>query len=298
MIRAEALTFTYPDGTRAVTEVTLEIKPGEVVAIMGANGSGKTSLLKLLIRLLKPSSGKIFLDGKEYSKLKDNEVFETIGMVFQDPNDQLFAATVEQDVAFGATNLGMKPDEVAQRVSNALKTVGIPELAAKAIHTLSYGQKKRVALAGVLAMTPKVILLDEPTGGLDPRSITPIMFLLKQLNHDYGTSMVIATHDVDLVPLFCDRIIVMQDGRITTQGSPQSILGKPELARKASLRSPRIAHLTEILKREDGIDFQSIPLTISEARKEFLKLYKNKQTGISRPIRREWQNRYEHKSNQ
>lgn len=296
MIRTEALTFSYPDGTRAIVNVNMEIKGGEFVAIMGANGSGKTSLLKLLIGLLKPSSGKIFLNGKEYRKIKDKEVFETIGMVFQDPNDQLFAATVEQDVAFGAVNLGMRQEEVALRVGTALKTVGIPDLAAKAIHTLSYGQKKRVALAGVLAMKPKIILLDEPTGGLDPRSITPIMLLLRQLNRDHGISMVLATHDVDLVPLFCDRIIVMHEGRIITQDSPQNILGNPELARKVFLRSPRIAHLTEILQREDGIDFQSIPLTISEARKEILRIYEHKEELVHRSARREWQNKYENKN--
>ncbi len=296
MIKTEALTFIYPDGTKAISMVDLEILDGEFIAIMGANGSGKTSLLKLLIRLLKPSSGNISLNGNEYSKLKDRDIFESIGMVFQDPNDQLFSSTVEQDVAFGVINLGLSIEETSQRVSTALKTVGVPDLTTKNIHALSYGQKKRVALAGVLAMKPKIILLDEPTGGLDPRSITPVMFLLKKLNREQGITIVIATHDVDLVPLFCDRIIVMHEGRIIKQDSPQKIFGNPELARKVNLRTPRIAHLTEILRTEDGIDFQNIPLTISDARKELIRLFKGQRTSIQRQPKRAWQNKYENET--
>ncbi len=286
MIRTEALAFTYPDGTEAVVGVNLEVKPGEFAALMGANGSGKTTLLKLLIGLLKPSSGKVFLDGKESGTLKDREIFQRVGMVFQDPNDQLFATTVEQDVAFGAINLGMQPEEVAHRVGDALKMVGGPDLAGKAIHTLSFGQKRRVALAGVLAMAPELVLLDEPTSGLDPRSITSIMLLLKRLNREHETTMIMATHDVELVPLFCDRIIVMHKGRVIAQDTPQNILGNPGLIRQVSLRLPRVAHLAEILQKEDGVDFQIIPLTIGEARREFLKLYGHERNGIIRTARR------------
>jgi cobalt transport protein ATP-binding subunit len=286
MIRTETLTFTYPDATEAVIQVNLELKTGEFVALMGANGSGKTTLLKLLIGLLKPSSGKVFLNGKELHSLKDSEIFKQVGMLFQDPNDQLFASTVEQDVAFGVANLGFKTEEVACRITDALKMVGIPDLASKAIHTLSFGQKRRVALAGVLAMEPKIILLDEPTGGLDPLSITPIMLLLKRLNQERGVTIIMATHDVELVPLFCDRIIVMHKGRIVATGTPQSIFSNPDLARQASLRLPRVAHLMEILQKEDKIDFQNIPLTIGEARREFLRLYRCKDEDIIRIAKR------------
>jgi len=291
MIRTEALSFTYPDGTEAVVKVDLEIKPGEFVALMGANGSGKTTLLKLLIGLLKPSSGSIYLDGKEFRSLKDREIFQRVGMVFQDPNDQLFASTVEQDVAFGAVNLGAKPEEAAQRVADALKMVGAAELASKAIHTLSYGQKRRAALAGVLAMEPKIVLLDEPTGGLDPRSITPIMLLLRRLNREQGITMVMATHDVELVPLFCDRIVVMHKGKVVAADTPQNILGDPELTRRVSLRLPRVAHLAEILAKEDGIDFESIPLTIGKARREFLRLCGHGRECIARVSKRGWERR-------
>ena len=296
MIRTEALSFTYPDGTEAVVKVNLEVKDGEFVALMGANGSGKTTLLKLLIGLLKPSSGRVFLDGKEFRSLKDREIFQRVGVVFQDPNDQLFASTVEQDVAFGVLNLGVKPKEAAHRVAGALKMVGASDLAGKAIHTLSFGQKRRAALAGVLAMEPKTILLDEPTSGLDPRSITPIMLLLRRLNQEHGITMLMATHDVELVPLFCDQIVVMHKGRVIAKDTPQNILGDPELTRQVSLRLPRVAHLAEILQKEDGVNFQSIPLTIGEARREFLRLYGHKHECIIGTAKRGWESRYEGES--
>jgi cobalt/nickel transport system ATP-binding protein len=201
---------------------------------------------------------------------------DLVGMVFQDPNDQLFAATVEQDVAFGVANLGTKTAETSQRVIQALKMVGASDLAGKTIHTLSFGQKRRIALAGVLAMNPGVILLDEPTGGLDPRSITPIMRLLRHLNREQGITLIMATHDVEVVPLFCDRIIIMHQGKIAVQDTPQNIFGNSELTRRVFLRLPRVAHLAEILHKQDNFDFQNVPLTIGQARREFLKLYQNR----------------------
>ncbi len=272
MISTRALSFTYPDGTEAVVKVGLEVRDGEFIALMGANGSGKTTLLKLLIGLLKPSSGEVLLDGKEWRQLRDRDFFQRVGVIFQDPNDQLFAATVEQDVAFGVVNMGVKGDEATRRIADALRMVGASELAGRAIHTLSFGQKRRVALAGVLAMEPGLVLLDEPTSGLDPRGIAPIMLLLRRLNREKGIAMVMATHDVELVPLFCDRIVVMHQGRIVAMDTPHNVLGNPELTRQVGLRLPRVAHLAEILRKEDGLDLD-IPLTIGEARRELLKLY-------------------------
>ncbi|MDO8568511.1 MAG: ATP-binding cassette domain-containing protein [Dehalococcoidales bacterium] len=288
MISTTGLSFTYPDGTEAVTNVDLDIQKGEFVALMGANGSGKTTLLKLLIGLLKPCSGEIRLDGRAPRQLKDTDFFKRVGMVFQDPNDQLFASTVEQDVGFGVANLGVKGEEASRRISHALEMVGAGGLGCKPIHTLSYGQKRRVSLAGVLAMEPGLVLLDEPTSGLDPRSITPIMLLLRRLNRDKGIAMVMATHDVELVPLFCDRIIVMHQGRIAAQGTPHEIFANPALTRGVGLRLPRLAHLAEILKKEDGLEI-NLPLTISEARREFVRL-----NGGREPVkvaRRRWENR-------
>lgn len=286
MIRTEALSFRYPDGTEALHELNLEIRDGEFLALMGANGCGKTTLLKHLIGLLKPSSGRIFMNGKEFRFFQDREIFTRVGMVFQDPNDQLFASTVEQDAAFGAINLGLNSEEVSRRTSQALKMVEAFELAGRAIHTLSFGQKRRVAIAGVLAMEPKIILLDEPTGGLDPRVVSSIMQLLRKLNKEKEITMVMATHDVELVPLFCDRVAIMSQGRIIGEGTPESIFANIAMLREAGLRLPRIGHLIEILQREDRVDFQGMPLTIAKARQEILRFVECRHTSSADDLHR------------
>jgi cobalt/nickel transport system ATP-binding protein len=271
MIRTEALSFSYDGFAPALDGVSLEVKDGEFLALLGANGCGKTTLLKHLNGLLKPSSGRVFLDGKELRSFKDEEIFRRVGMVFQDPNDQLFGASVEQDVGFGAVNLGLKPDEVARRVSRALKMVGASGLVGKAIHTLSFGQKRRVAIAGVLAMAPEVILLDEPTSGLDPRGASLVMRLLRKLNRQRGTAMLMATHDVELVPLFADRVAIMSKGRLVIEGPPAKVFADTAMIREVELRLPRVGHLIEILQKEEGIGFKEVPLTIGEARRELSK---------------------------
>jgi cobalt transport protein ATP-binding subunit len=272
MIKTEALSFSYDGCTQALCEINLELRDGEFLAILGANGCGKTTILKHLNGLLKPSSGKVFLDDRELRFFKDEEIFRWVGMVFQDPNDQLFGATVGQDVAFGAVNLGLKPDEVTHRVNHALKMVGASELATKAIHTLSFGQKRRVAIAGVLAMEPKVILLDEPTSGLDPRGASLVMRLLRKLNQERGTAMLMATHDVELVPLFSDRVAIMSKGKIIAEGPPGKVFANTDMIREVELRLPRVGHLIEILQKKEGINFKEMPLTIGEARRELLRL--------------------------
>ncbi|MDH5696762.1 MAG: ATP-binding cassette domain-containing protein, partial [Dehalococcoidia bacterium] len=259
MIKTEALSFSYDSCTQALCEINLELRDGEFLALLGANGCGKTTLLKHLNGLLKPSSGKVFLDDKELRFFKDEEIFRQLGMVFQDPNDQLFGATVAQDVAFGAVNLGLKPDEVTRRTTEALKLVGASELPDKAIHTLSFGQKRRVAIAGVLAMEPKTILLDEPTSGLDPRGVSSIMRLLRKLNKEKGTTMIMATHDVELVPLFSDRVAIMSKGQIIAEGPPGEVFTNTHMIREVDLRLPRVGHLIEILRKKEGIHFQEIP---------------------------------------
>jgi cobalt/nickel transport system ATP-binding protein len=267
MIKVEKLYYRYADGTRALQGIDLEVKPGEVLALIGASGCGKTTLLKHLIGLLKPASGKLYFNKKDYHSFSQEEIFRQVGMVFQDPNDQLFAATVEQDVAFGAINLGLNADEVKKKVRKSLEQVEAAHLAGKAIHSLSFGQKRRITIAGVLAMEPQVILLDEPTSGLDPRSVSAVMRLLKQLNREKGITMIIATHDVELIPLFCDRVAILKEGAVKTIGTTDEVFSQVELLRETDMRLPRIAHLTEILQKEDGYHFPRLPLTIGEARR-------------------------------
>ena len=278
MIKVEALSFSYDDGTQALSEVNLEVRDGEFMALMGANGCGKTTLLKHLNGLLKPSAGKVCLSGKDFRLLKDEEIFKQAGMVFQDPNDQLFASTVRQDIAFGAINLGLNPDEVDRRTTEALEMMDISLLSEKAIHTLSFGQKRRTAIAGVLAMSPEIILLDEPTSGLDPRGVSSIMRLLKKLNNEQGITMIMATHDVELVPLFCNRVAIMDQGKIVGEGTPERIFANTALIREAELRLPRVSHLVEILKNKDGLEFPEAPLTIGQARRALLRSFKSAYT--------------------
>jgi len=225
--------------------------------------------------ILKPTSGNIYYEDKplRYDSKSLLELRRRVGFVFQDPNDQLFAPTVKQDVAFGPLNLGVPTDQVKKIVAEALQTVGMAELAEKPPHFLSLGQKKRVALAGVLAMQPEVIIMDEPTSNLDPRATSEILHLLVKLNKDAGITLLLATHDVDMVPLFANKLYILSKGRIVSQGSPKELFSDTEMIRNVNLRSPRITHLFEVLKKGNNLPIGTeLPLTISEGRKEILRL--------------------------
>ncbi|MEW6379067.1 MAG: ATP-binding cassette domain-containing protein [bacterium] len=275
-LTAENITYSYADHTRALEEVSLTIQRGEFFSVLGANGSGKTTLLKILDGLLKPSTGTVVFEGEALSSIDRNLLFSRICTVFQDPNDQLFAPTVEQDISFGPCNQGLSEAEVRQRVKKALELVDMAPLAHKSIHALSYGQKKRICLAGVLAMQPQVIILDEPTSGLDPMGVSAIMKLLKKLNQEEGITMIMATHMVDLVPLFINRLAILRRGRIVRVGTPEDIFHDTPMIRDAKLRLPRVAHLLEILKKEDHLGLEKIPLTIGEARRAIVNLMSRK----------------------
>ena len=275
LFRLENLSHQYSDGTLALNEVSLSFDKGERIALLGTNGSGKTTLLYHLNGILKPTSGKIYYEDKplQYDSKSLLELRRRVGFVFQDPNDQLFAPTVKQDVAFGPLNLGQPPDQVKRIVNEALATVGMAEFAEKPPHFLSLGQKKRVALAGVLAMQPEVIIMDEPTSNLDPRATSEILHLLLQLNKESGITLLLATHDVDMVPLFANRLYILDKGKLVSEGSPKELFSDTEMIRRVNLRSPRITHLFEVLKKENNLPINpKLPLTISEARREILRL--------------------------
>ncbi len=265
--------FKYPDGTTALFDISLEIKKGEFIGILGSNGSGKTTLLKIMDGLLKDFEGNILLDGANIKKLSPKEIYRKVGLVFQNPDDQLFAATVFEDVAFGPINMGFSEDEVINRVNNALTYVEMDGYTKKSIHNLSFGQKKRVCIAGLLAMGHEILLLDEPTAGLDPMGEYKMMNLLTKLNKDNGVTIVMATHSVDLVPLFLDRLYILSRGRVARGGIPEDVFTAPEDMSNVKLRLPQIAELIYKLKHEDNMPFEKIPLTIGEARREIARLY-------------------------
>jgi cobalt/nickel transport system ATP-binding protein len=220
-----------------------------------------------------PTSGKVVVLDQEVTDKNLDWVRQKVGLVFQDPDDQLFARTVGEDIAFGPVNLGLPKDEVKARVKWALDATEITELEHKSPQNLSTGQKKRAALAGVLAMKPEIIVLDEPMANLDPRTSSKVLKLLLQLNKDLGLTLIIATHDVDLVPLFADKICIINKGQIALQGKPQEVFSQIDVLRKIDLRVPRITHLFEILsKKNQVLTDKQFPLTIGEARRDILEL--------------------------
>lgn len=260
--------FYYPDGTPALQDIKLSVKQGEFLGILGGNGSGKTTLLKVLNGLLKTTKGEVCLEEDNIKSIHKDILFRKVCTMFQNPDDQLFASTVGEDIAYGPANMGLKKDEVCRRIEYALGAVDMLGFADKPIHNLSFGEKKRICLAGVLAMGPEVMLLDEPTSCLDPMGVNSIMQLLKKLNKENGITMVMATHSVDLVPLFIDRVVILNKGKIALDGDPEEIFSHAEAIRDAKLRLPRIGHLFEILRKNDGLNFKGFPLTIGEAREE------------------------------
>ena len=266
--------FQYPDETRALSDISLEIRKGEFIGILGSNGSGKTTLLKVMDGLIKDYQGQVLLDGKDIKTLAPKEIYKKVGLIFQNPDDQLFAPIVFEDVAFGPLNMGFGQDEVARRVNAALTAVEMDGYAKKSIHHLSFGQKKRICIAGLLAMGHEILLLDEPTAGLDPMGEYKMMNLLTKLNQEQGVTVVMATHSVDLVPLFLDRLYILSKGRIVRSGPPAEVFTAPEEMAQVKLRLPHIAELIYRLKNEDGVPFERIPLTVGEARREILKTMK------------------------
>ncbi|MEE8423484.1 MAG: ATP-binding cassette domain-containing protein [Thermodesulfobacteriota bacterium] len=273
MLETRNICFAYPNRTVALQGVDFTAGDGEFIGILGANGSGKTTLLKILNGLLKPTAGEVRLNGENINSGNKNLLFTRICTMFQNPDNQLFSPTVGEDVAFGPANMGLSNIEIERRTEYALDSVEMSEFADKAIHNLSHGQKKRICLAGVLAISPEVILLDEPTASLDPMGVSCIMHLLKDLNREKNITMIMATHSVDLVPVFIDRVVILNEGKIIREGLPEEVFSDAEMIRRAKLKLPRIGQLFEILKKQDGFDIDSLPLTIGEARGELVKLF-------------------------
>jgi len=271
VIEAKALGYRYPDGTTALEGVDFHVAKGEFVGILASNGSGKTTLLKILCGMLKADAGQVKLLGRPVPNIPQKELFRMLGMVMQNPADQLFAATVREDVAFGPTNMGLPQNEIDARVACALDAVGISALAGKPVHRLSFGQQKRACIAGLLAMGQEIMLLDEPTAGLDPMGEYRIMELLMKLNREKGITMVMSTHNVDMVPLFIDRLYILSKGKVAREGTPTEVFKASSQLQGVKLRLPQIAELIEQMKEKDSVEFDRLPLTIGEARRELVR---------------------------
>jgi cobalt/nickel transport system ATP-binding protein len=265
--------FSYPDGTAALSDIRLDIRQGEFTGILGANGSGKTTLLKVMDGLIRDYIGNVLLDGVDILKLKPREIYRKVGLVFQNPDDQLFAHTVFEDVAFGPRNMGFTEEEVKRRVEVALAQIEMTDSGTKGIHALSYGQKKRVCIAGLLAMGHEILLLDEPTAGLDPVGEQRMMELLAALNRDHGVTIVMATHSVDLVPIFLHRLYILNRGRVVVSGTPEEVFRTSDDLAAVRLRLPHVAELFHLARQEDRLPFHSLPLTIRQARRELVETF-------------------------
>ncbi|MBQ6444181.1 MAG: ATP-binding cassette domain-containing protein [Methanosphaera sp.] len=267
ILEAKDLVYDYPDGTHAIRGINFKVEEGQMISILGPNGAGKSTFFLHFNGIIQPTSGTIEIEGKtlEYDKKSLLEARTKVGVVFQNPDDQLFAPTVFEDVAFGPMNMGLDEEEVKRRTQHALEVVGMSDYAQKAPHHLSGGQKKRVAIAGILSMHPKIMVLDEPTSGLDPNGASDIMQLLYDLNDD-GMTIIISTHDVDLVPMYSDNISVLRFGEIIKQGNCREVFTDTEVIDKADLRLPWIGQLFEKFDDNDILTLSNgYPLTVGQA---------------------------------
>jgi cobalt/nickel transport system ATP-binding protein len=244
ILETRDLGYSYGDGTQALRGVGISLEVGKKVALVGPNGAGKSTLMLMWNGILRPSAGEVLFRGQtlRYDSASLRDVRRKVGMVFQNSDDQLFAPTVYQDVAFGPSNLGFPKEKVERYVDYALAYVGLSGYERRPPHHLSGGEKKRVAIAGVLAMEPEVIILDEPTSNLDPASSEEIMDMLDELNLG-GKTMIISTHDVDLAYRFADDVILMMDGRVLRRGQGQDVFADADLIRKARLKLPMVVDL-------------------------------------------------------
>lgn len=239
MIKTQGMHYIYEDGTTALKDINIDINEDNIIGIVGANGSGKTTLFLNLMGLLKPSKGKVFLDDKEmkYNRKALTRIRKKVGIVFQDPDKQIFYSKVYDDVAFGPRNLDLDEKEVNKRVENALDMVDMIEFKEKPVHFLSYGQKKRIAIAGALAMENDIILFDEPTAGLDPVGTEKIVNIIKKLA-EKNKKIIISSHDMDMIYDLCEYIYVMAYGEIIDEGNCQEVFMKEDIIERAMLKEP------------------------------------------------------------
>lgn len=270
-ISVQNVTFQYESQNESGTvtkdpvlnDISFDIKKGEFVAILGHNGSGKSTVAKHLNAMLLPASGKVFIDGLDTADEKVTyDIRRKVGLVLQNPDNQLVASIVEEDVAFGPENLGVPSDEIRKRVDDALKAVDMYDCRLNAPHKLSGGQKQRVAIAGIIAMKPDCIVLDEPTAMLDPKGRQEVLDTILKLNRENGITIVMITHYMEEAVL-ADRVYVVDNGRMLTSGTPREVFSQVELLKKHRLDVPQATELCHKL-RACGVEIKELPLTEEE----------------------------------
>ncbi len=271
LIETRDLCYTYPGNVTALHHVNFIAPRKARIAVIGSNGAGKSTLFKHFNGIFKPTSGSVLVQGEPITKENIRNVRKFVGIVFQNPDDQIFSPTVEQDVAFGPTNLGLDEETVQHRVEEALRIVGIEHLANRVPHHLSGGEKKRVAIAGVVAMEPQVLVLDEPTAGLDPQGVRDFNNFCNSLSQKYGLTVIFSTHDVSLVPEIAEYVYVMNKGSIMASGTIEEIFVQMEMLQSVRLDVPVLPKLIRSLQ-EHGVDI-NMGYTFDEAESVFLRAF-------------------------
>jgi len=249
ILEAVDVEFAYPDGTRALKGVSLGIEKGKKVAVLGPNGAGKSTVFLHFNGILRPVRGRVRFAGRDvrYDHASLMELRKNVGIVFQDPDTQLFSASVFQEISFGPLNLGLSREEVEKRVREAMAATEITGLGKKPTHLLSYGQKKRVSIADILAMEPKVIICDEPTAWLDPKHSRQALELFDRINRS-GTTIIISTHDVDIAYSWSDYVFIMSDGGVVGEGAPEAVFQNEAFLRATDLEKPWLVEVYDELR--------------------------------------------------
>jgi len=270
-VKLENVSFSYEDGQFAVNDFSLEINQGEFVAIVGTNGSGKSTVAKLINALLLPNSGKVTVFGMDTQDKKQLfEIRKCVGMVFQNPDNQMVATIVEDDVAFGPENLGVPSEQIKQRIDFALKVTDMESFRHRQSAHLSGGQKQRVAIAGALAINPKILILDEATSMLDPKGREEVMNIVKKLNKEQNMTVIAVTHYMEEA-VFADRVIVTNNGQVVMQGTPNQVFGNEQQILKSGLSLPRATYIFNRLK-ERGVISGELPLTTDQLEQRLCEL--------------------------
>lgn len=270
IVSFDKVSYEYKDntdnidsGVKVLKDINLDIKKGEFLVVLGHNGSGKSTLAKHINALVLPTEGTVYVNG--YNTVDDKHIWDirsSAGMVFQNPDNQLVATIVEEDVAFGPENLGLPPDEIRKRVDESLKKVGMYEYRRHAPHLLSGGQKQRVAIAGILAMEPKCIVFDEPTAMLDPKGRKSVMEIIHEINKKHGITVVLITHYMDEA-VQGDRVVVIDDGKVIMNGTPKEVFSDVDKMNEVGLDVPQVTQIAYELQKE-GIDISTKILNVDE----------------------------------